>query len=371
MNPSSVAIDTSSQVSLLDAVRFVAKSWWAVKSETIANRFRRVGFHSGPEVRASAQFKIQTGIFQLDQICKFGPFPTVKELENSRTLKSVDSFTLVEKDLLIRRSQVKKIEAVCAHHAEQFLRTFEIREKSCCDPFGIHTGQSRKRNFRTIDVETCDQYSAVILLIPGKKLCTSCRKILPEKLRESQEYLAGSSSSTSSVATPETMEDDIIQPGPSTQIKRLNESLQMMGETPVKGEKMAQKKYPKENRRKIAETVNKHFQYLSASHNEAIGDEVVYRVISKLCGDIISYSCMKQRNVYLQVFDEAAERVHFVDSEPVWVIGEDVIVKYDVADCYSPNAWDFIALYKIGLQKATPRKMNAGDVFTCHYLGSS
>ena len=49
----------------------------------------------------------------------------------------------------------------------------------------------------------------------------------------------------------------------------------------------------------------------------------------------------------MQVFDEVAERVHFLDSESVWIIGEDAIVKYDVVDGYSPNAWDFIALYKV------------------------
>ena len=48
LNPSSTAsstaIDVSSKISILQAVSFVAKSWWAVKEAAIINCFRKAGF---------------------------------------------------------------------------------------------------------------------------------------------------------------------------------------------------------------------------------------------------------------------------------------------------------------------------------------
>ena len=44
LNPSSTAIDVSSKISILQAVSFVVKSWWAVKEATITNCFRKAGF---------------------------------------------------------------------------------------------------------------------------------------------------------------------------------------------------------------------------------------------------------------------------------------------------------------------------------------
>ena len=44
LNPSSTAIDASSKISILQAVSFVSKSWWAVKEATIINCFSKAGF---------------------------------------------------------------------------------------------------------------------------------------------------------------------------------------------------------------------------------------------------------------------------------------------------------------------------------------
>ena len=44
VSTTSTATDVSSKVTILDAVRFVAKSWRQVKAQTIANCFRKGGF---------------------------------------------------------------------------------------------------------------------------------------------------------------------------------------------------------------------------------------------------------------------------------------------------------------------------------------
>ena len=44
LNPSFTAIDVSSKISILQAVSFVAKSWWAVKEATIINCISKAGF---------------------------------------------------------------------------------------------------------------------------------------------------------------------------------------------------------------------------------------------------------------------------------------------------------------------------------------
>ena len=44
VSTTSTATDVSSKVTILDAIRFVAKSWRQVKAQTIANCFRKGGF---------------------------------------------------------------------------------------------------------------------------------------------------------------------------------------------------------------------------------------------------------------------------------------------------------------------------------------
>ena len=44
LNPSSTAIDVSSNISILQAVSFVAKSWREVKEASITNCFSKAGF---------------------------------------------------------------------------------------------------------------------------------------------------------------------------------------------------------------------------------------------------------------------------------------------------------------------------------------
>ena len=53
---------------------------------------------------------------------------------------NLDSETVL---LLKLRSGVTKIHDVCYHHKEYFLKKYSMKQKKCCNPFGVHKKPSR------------------------------------------------------------------------------------------------------------------------------------------------------------------------------------------------------------------------------------
>ena len=79
-------------------------------------------------------------------------------------------------------------------------------------------------------------------MIPGKKLCPKCR-IAVSKHFEASERVSDSSSSSSLMHSPAHSSSEEFA-DVSMEIEFLKESLQIIGETPVKTQKLSQKRYP-------------------------------------------------------------------------------------------------------------------------------
>jgi len=107
-----------------------------------------------------------------------------------------------------------------------------------------------KQSLREITTELYQEYKDKGLnLVPGKKLCTNCRKdLLRINLKSEDEHEQSESSSAHSPA--HSSSDDFADFG--TDIDCLNKSLGIINETPIKVNKLiSKKKYPEEKYEKI------------------------------------------------------------------------------------------------------------------------
>lgn len=71
---------------------------------------------------------------------------------------------------------------ICFHHAKVYLDRYEDFQKSCCDPFNMHTKKTKK-NLHAIDIDDAACLSAKFgrQFIPGWKLCPKCTQIINGK----------------------------------------------------------------------------------------------------------------------------------------------------------------------------------------------
>lgn len=62
-----------------------------------------------------------------------------------------------------------------------FFKYFERNQKACCDPFNKHAVPlTKKKDLRVITLQKAkdDKEHQNIILVPGKLLCSTCRKLL-------------------------------------------------------------------------------------------------------------------------------------------------------------------------------------------------
>ena len=67
------------------------------------------------------------------------------------------------------------LKTVCNHHWDTYYSRYESHQLRCSDPFQKH--KTIKRSIRPISLETALKHSS-LKLIPGKKICDSCQKLL-------------------------------------------------------------------------------------------------------------------------------------------------------------------------------------------------
>lgn len=82
--------------------------------------------------------------------------------------------------LLLRRCNIADPvpdATVCYHHEQIYLERYIFLQKSCCDPYKVHSS-SRRKSLRPMDTETADKVNKLSRSIvhPGQKLCPDCRK---------------------------------------------------------------------------------------------------------------------------------------------------------------------------------------------------
>ena len=90
--------------------------------------------------------------------------------DSEHSLQSQDE----ELQCLCLRSGCETITTICKLHYQRYGRLYNRNQRRCCDPLNLHTGKVHAKGLREITLEQSHRHQH-LGLIPGKKLCRSCR----------------------------------------------------------------------------------------------------------------------------------------------------------------------------------------------------
>lgn len=174
-------------------------------------------------------------------LCKVGSF--LSSFCNKSSTQSNDLFIIEEKlskeqlQLLIWRTGCQhfdKEDTICSDHFNYYIINFEKRQKACSDPFKRHLKPlTNKKDLRKISLQKAIYHKATnnVNLIPGRLLCSTCRKTLNEENEPKQcEENTESDENADNVET----NIDIELASRLTEKEKLNESLIGIDVTPLK-----------------------------------------------------------------------------------------------------------------------------------------
>ena len=192
-------------------------------------------------------------------MCSIGQF-----LEDSCTPDFRAILEEDEKKLVSCRTGCEIVEDICEHHKQEYLTFYSMRQKSCCDPLKKHPTATRKKGLRYIDQTLVTKYSQVLNLIPGKKICDSCRKALPKWLEDNSGPAHWSPSSEEEISRALLDDEEVFLHGEmGAGIESVNSSLALIGESPVDRGKLLQKRYPEEKLGKINKTMKRQLRFMT------------------------------------------------------------------------------------------------------------
>ena len=117
-----------------------------------------------------------------------------------RDVKKQDEIKLLMLRTKLDRSVIKTI---CSHHEEVLLKRFSQNQTKCCNPFKAHKGVRKGKQISPLSLKI---YETLIdppdVVVPGVKLCVTCRIELNKKKRSSCDI------ATSSHVEAEDMDND-------------------------------------------------------------------------------------------------------------------------------------------------------------------
>jgi len=116
---------------------------------------------------------------------------TVSKHVSSKGLINITELSTEKLELIRWRTGLQEadLETICLHHENKFFTIFESSQWKCCDPFKLHKKAARS-SLRPISMSSAMQFNqSGILVKPGEKLCTMCRKRCPndEELQDIHE----------------------------------------------------------------------------------------------------------------------------------------------------------------------------------------
>ena len=144
----------------------------------------------------------------------------------STGFKRVDSLSLELVDLFTRRTgiQCSPELAICNHHEQAVLVKYSSLQRKCCDPFLRHKNPVRG-SLREISLETASEFEQLnISVVPGRKICPSCRRDLSKEIEKLKNAPEDSGSDP----------DFECDESPVVQKESLNRSFEEIGVSPVK-----------------------------------------------------------------------------------------------------------------------------------------
>ena len=102
----------------------------------------------------------------------------------STDLKSFSDLTAEQVKLISMRTGISTSpdHEICLHHEQLILTRYSYHQRSCCNPFNKHQKQV-KGSLREVSLDITEDFNSInISVIPGKKICPTCRKELTRKL---------------------------------------------------------------------------------------------------------------------------------------------------------------------------------------------
>lgn len=129
-----------------------------------------------------------------------------------------------ERELLILRTKCVNFENICNQHMHDFLSIFEDRQRVCCDPFMKHKKNVYK-GLNTVSLPFSKKYKQKVELVPGTKICVSCRKAVYSTFLQDNEKV-------SNLSDTDYEPDDFLST--NEVIAKLNESCELMECSPIK-----------------------------------------------------------------------------------------------------------------------------------------
>lgn len=190
--------------------------------------------------------------------------------ENTSLTKSKDIYLISEKlskeevEILVWRTnkQYSETDYICSHHLCYFLKYFEKNQKSCCDPFKKHSVPlTKKKDLRIITLEKAKyvKENKDIILVPGKLLCSTCRKLLNEATPtlDNEEIAL--------LESDEASESELTNAKRVLEREKLNETLLGLDVTPLKLQSLSmqsKKKYAKKKFKMAKDQVKKKLSFV-------------------------------------------------------------------------------------------------------------
>lgn len=98
--------------------------------------------------------------------------------------ETVERVTVEEKELLLLRTG-HIVTEICSKHRKSYQQHYSMGQKKCCDPLRNHPTKTVTRSLCVITCVMAEKWSTEgLTLVPGKKLCTCCRKQLSKQDRD-------------------------------------------------------------------------------------------------------------------------------------------------------------------------------------------
>lgn len=94
-------------------------------------------------------------------------------------------FNELDEVVQLQLEEIKSVTSfICQKHLDDKIRLFLLNQNSCSDPFNLHQ-QTITTNISLITENLYNQFKHTLKLIPGKKLCTRCKRTeLPNWLKQ-------------------------------------------------------------------------------------------------------------------------------------------------------------------------------------------
>ena len=161
-------------------------------------------------------------------------------------IKFVHQLPVEQQELLLLRTELlrEELKTICLHHENFYLEKYECYQISCCDPFKSHIKPVKKSLRKVTITYVQSSVPSAIRLIPGQKICASCRRRI-DALKIGKEE----------VVSHESDEEDLIrlesQASKESNIEELNTTLTQLGQSPLKLHSMAKHSKETYGKRKI------------------------------------------------------------------------------------------------------------------------